>query len=89
MPRSQVTVGRLAQSSATAASASAPSSATQPGCASWTASGAAHRHIALVQKSQLDYVWAKRTDPKITLLLACSFFLKGEKEHTLCEYINI
>lgn len=82
-PRSQVTVGRWAQSSATAASASAPSSATQPECASWTASGAAHRHIVPVRKTQLDCVWAKRDDPKIPLLLASSFFLKknGENEH--------
>lgn len=94
-PRSQVTVGRWAQSSATAASASAPSSATQPACASWTASGAAHRHIVPVRKTQLDCVWAKRDDPEIPLLLASSFFLKKKKmakmstTHLLCEYINI
>lgn len=72
-PRSQVTVGRWDRSSATAASASAPSSATQPECASWTASGAAHRHIVPVRKTQLDCVWAKRDDPEIPLLLASSF----------------
>lgn len=56
MPRSQGTAGRSARLSATAASASAPSSATQPECASWTASGAARHHTALVRKTQFDCV---------------------------------
>lgn len=73
-PRSQATVGRWDRSSATAASASAPSLATQPECASWTASGAAHRRTVLVRRTQIDCVWAERDNLKTTLLPLSSFF---------------
>lgn len=77
-PRSQATVGRSDRSSATAASASAPSLATQPECASWTASGAAHRRTVPVRRTQIDCVWAERDNLKTTLL---PLSLNDEDEH--------
>lgn len=88
-PRSQATVGQLAQSSATAASASVQSSATQLECVSWTGSGAAHRHTALVCKATPRPIrWQFGTIKlKITLFCEVECLLETEFDwsYVLCN----